>query len=106
MTTTTADLPKIELKGEREAVLQVLAIGEKWGYGNLIFRLQRAWALHLYEKFGLSLEAALAGARVATFRDGCLTDAEKRGLLISLRAATFADAPSHAAEDIPAGGRP
>ena len=35
------------LRGEPEAVAQVLAIGAKYGYGNLIAHLRRAWALSL-----------------------------------------------------------
>ena len=33
--------------GERSAVETVIALGEQYGYGNLIGHLKRAWALRL-----------------------------------------------------------
>ena len=38
-------------QGEKEAIQTVLALGAKYGYGNLIAHLRRAWALSLKSKF-------------------------------------------------------
>lgn len=35
--------------GEQDAVLQVLAYADQYGYGNLIAHLRRAWALKLMQ---------------------------------------------------------
>ena len=32
------------LPGEQEAVDKVIATADRWGYGNLIWRLMEAWA--------------------------------------------------------------
>ena len=44
-------------KQEKENIKQVLAIADKWGYGNLIALLQRGWIEKL-KKDGLDEETA------------------------------------------------
>lgn len=45
--------------GEIEAIQTVLALGAKYGYGNLIAHLRRAWALDLKSKHGGTFEQHL-----------------------------------------------
>jgi hypothetical protein len=46
---------------EKEAVTKCVGYGKQWGYGNMIHRLQCAWALHLImsNQDHLSFEDAL-----------------------------------------------
>jgi len=53
--------------GEKEAIKTVIALGEKYGYGNLISHLKRAWALHLAQDYGLDYEAALHSTEVSAY---------------------------------------
>ena len=43
---------------ERNEILEVIDIAEKWGYGNLIAHLRYAWAKKLIEQ-GISKETAI-----------------------------------------------
>ena len=45
--------------GEKEAIQTVLALGAKYGYGNLIAHLRRAWALSLKNQYGGTYEQHL-----------------------------------------------
>ncbi len=46
-------------QGEKEAIETVLSLGAKYGYGNLIAHLRRAWALSLKNKYGGAFEQYL-----------------------------------------------
>lgn len=48
--------------GEVESVKQALAIGRRYGYGNLIAHLRREWALGLMRDHGMTWEQATRGA--------------------------------------------
>lgn len=52
--------------GEKEDVLKVLQIAEKWGYGNLIAHLKHEWAKKLMAD-GISKETALAATNVSSY---------------------------------------
>ena len=47
---------------ERRAILQVLEAGEMFGFGNMIGHLKSRWAMSLMRDYGMSAEAARAGA--------------------------------------------
>ena len=55
----SADRSKMLFSGEKEAIQTVLALGAKYGYGNLIAHLRRAWALSLKSKYGGTYEQHL-----------------------------------------------
>lgn len=44
--------------GEPEAIATVIALGEQYGYGNLINRLKEAWSKRLQERDGLDVLAS------------------------------------------------
>ncbi len=46
------------LRGEKEAVLNVIKIAESYGYGNLICHLMRVWSMKLMDG-GLSEKIAI-----------------------------------------------
>jgi len=75
----------MDFPGEREAVEQVLALGDQYGYGNLINRLKCAWTLRLM-KSGMTQKSALGGAMLSdNFSD--ITPPEK--VLDYLKAMTY-----------------
>lgn len=45
--------------GEKEAIKKVLEYGERYGYGNLIAHLRKAWAEMLIRKCGIDKDAAI-----------------------------------------------
>lgn len=47
---------------ERNAVKQVIAAGEQYGFGNMISHLATAWARSLMSKWGMSEKNARAAA--------------------------------------------
>jgi hypothetical protein len=49
------------LPGEKEAVLEVIKIAERYGYGNMIGHLKRMWAMKLMGA-GMSKELADSAA--------------------------------------------
>ncbi len=55
------------LSGEKEAIKQVLALAEKYGFGNLIAHLKRAWAIDLKNKYGGSFEQHLFATDVDAY---------------------------------------
>ena len=55
--------------GEEEAIREVLAAGEQYGYGNLISRLKRAWAEKLVKEHGMTWEQAARGADTSMARE-------------------------------------
>jgi len=58
--------------GEREAIDLVTVAGAKYGYGNLIDHLQRAWSKLIQEKEGLSKQTAdMAAGIICVY---CRTD--------------------------------
>jgi len=60
-------------KGEGDAIKTLLAIGLKYGYGNCIAWLKRAWADHM-EEMGWSPEAAKLAADAAAYERGWTID--------------------------------
>ena len=48
---------------EHRAIKQVVALGEEFGYGNLIAHLQTAWARVLMAKYDMPEKAARLAAR-------------------------------------------
>ena len=53
--------------GEKEAILEVLRLAKKYGYGNMIAHLKRAWAVSLKEKYGGSYEKNLQATEVDAY---------------------------------------
>lgn len=47
---------------EEEAIILVRALGEDFGYGNMIMRLKDAWSKKLQRKYGMSEYVADGGA--------------------------------------------
>lgn len=54
-------MPARTFPNEATAVSTVVAAGEQYGFGNMIWRLKMAWVLALHES-GMSWEAAALGA--------------------------------------------
>lgn len=56
------EIPEIKalgwLPGEEADVETVVRLGRKWGYGNLISHLQRAWSLDLRNDYDATKRAA------------------------------------------------
>lgn len=51
------------LHGEKEAKAEILNLGERFGYGNMINHLQSGWIVSLLEKYPeMSIEAAYLAA--------------------------------------------
>jgi hypothetical protein len=71
---------------EKNAIREVVNHGREWGFGNMIDRLQAAWAKNLLEKYPeMSIEAALgAGFRNDEERVNRLKKVERGKLIKSL----------------------
>lgn len=54
--------------GEREAIHQVLAAGENYGYGNMIAYLKQAWAENLMNEYNFDEKSALAAADTTAYK--------------------------------------
>ncbi len=54
----------VNFPGEMDAVRTTVEAGRQHGFGNMIDRLGVAWAIELYEKWGMELPAAFAQARL------------------------------------------
>lgn len=50
-------------RGEKEDIEKVIQLGERWGYGNLIYHLRRAWSERL-QKDGLPKDTADMAAQL------------------------------------------
>ena len=53
----------VRFPGEEEAIREVCAAGRKYGYGNLISELQKAWAEQLRDG-GVGMRGALMAAGI------------------------------------------
>ena len=55
-------MPKY-FRGEKEDINTVVGLGEKWGYGNLIYHLQKAWSDKLrldgIDRYGADMASGL-----------------------------------------------
>ena len=56
--------------GEDRAVQAALTAGAKYGYGNLIAHLKRAWAMMLMQRYGFSEADALKAADTSAYPIG------------------------------------
>jgi len=66
--------------GEVEAVKNVLALAEQYGYGNLISHLRRAWAVRLVKSEpGLTWEQACLATCTDPYPEEWDVDAISRG---------------------------
>lgn len=65
---------------EKAAIRTVLALGEQYGYGNLIAHLRRAWALRIQQAYpGLSYPEALQQTHAAAYPAAWSVDALAQG---------------------------
>lgn len=59
--------PSKLLPGEKEAVLEVLRLARKYGFGNMIAHLKRAWAINLKDLYGGSYRKHLQATNVNAY---------------------------------------
>ena len=53
--------------GEQKAVAMVLKAGARYGYGNIIAHLKKAWAETLIKEYGLPVQTAIEAADTSPY---------------------------------------
>ena len=64
---------------ERQAIMEALDAGARWGYGNLISYLQTAWRLRLMDAHGMDEAAARLAAGGVGYPTAMFHDLLERG---------------------------
>jgi hypothetical protein len=57
-----SDIPRY-LSGEEDAIKRVVNAGDIYGYGNMIYHLQRAWSKHIQDG-GVDIQTADTAAGI------------------------------------------